>query len=268
MSSSDACWLALVQAASSREPAENRDRLAALTPSADLVVLPEAFACDFGTPTDAVAPYAESLDGPFVSALTDRARTQGGTWVAGMFERSEDPGRPYNTVVVVDGEGLRGTYRKIHLYDSFGTRESDRLAAADPTPTTVDVGDLTVGLMTCYDLRFPELGRALSRAGAALLVVPSAWVAGPRKVRHWTTLLTARAVENVSYVGGAGQPGPRYTGHSMLLDPRGDVVAAADDGEDVVVGEVSLDVVRRAREENPSLSNRRDDVRWAEVTRR
>jgi predicted amidohydrolase len=267
MSDSHVLRVALAQVASSRVPAENRQRLTGLRPGADLVVLPEATACDFGGPDDPVAPFAEPLDGPFVTTLIECARRQGGTWVAGMFECGEDLGRPFNTLVVVDSGGLRATYRKIHLYDSFGYRESDRLAAPQPRPTTVVVGDLTVGLMTCYDLRFPELGRALARAGAELLLVPAAWVAGPRKVRHWEVLVTARAIEDVAYVAAAGQPGPRYTGHSMLVDPRGEVVASAGSDERLVLGEVSLDVLRQTREENPSLGNRRDEVAWPPAAR-
>ena len=178
-----------------------------------------------------------------------------------MFERSDDPDRPFNTLVVVDGEGLRASYRKIHLYDSFGYKESDRLAAADPVPTVVDVAGVQVGLTTCYDLRFPELSRALARAGTDLLLVPAAWVAGPRKVAQWRALLVARAIENLAYVAGVSQPGPRYTGHSAVVDPRGEVVAAAEDGEAVVTAAVDLDVVHEARAENPSLLNRRDDAR-------
>jgi predicted amidohydrolase len=254
----------MVQVASSEEPLDNRVRLAALeVPAADLVVLPEAFAADFGRPGSPLGHRAEPLDGPFVDALRDRARRHGGTWVAGMFERGEDPDRPYNTLVAVDRDGLRATYRKVHLYDSFGYRESDRLLAGARTPTTLRVSGTTVGLMTCYDLRFPELARELSRAGAALLVVPSAWVAGPRKLHHWRTLVTARAVENVSWVAAVGQSGPRYTGHSLLVDPRGDVAAAAaGDDDQVVVGEVDLDLLAQAREENPSLLNRRDQEPW------
>ena len=112
--------------------------------------------------------------------------------------------------------------------------------------------------MTCYDLRFPELPRALSRNGAQVMVVPSAWVAGPRKVHHWRTLVTARAIENVSYVAAVGQPAPRYTGHSMLVDPRGDVVVEAGDHDEVLVGEMSTGLLEEARAENPSLLNRLD----------
>ena len=236
-------------------------------PPADLVVLPEAYAADFGQPGSPVGHAAEPLDGPFVEALSARAREHGGTWVAGTFERSDDPDRPYNTLVAVDGDGLLTSYRKVHLYDSFGNRESDRLLPGPRTPTSFrlggEAGGTTVGLMTCYDLRFPELARELSRAGAALLVVPSAWVAGPRKLHHWRTFVTARAVENVAWVAAAGQSGPRYTGHSLLVDPRGDVVAAAAGTEDeVVTGDLDPDLLRQAREENPSLRNRRDAEPW------
>jgi deaminated glutathione amidase len=256
--------VALVQAASSRSPADNRRRLAGLAVGpADLVVLPEVYQRDFGKPDEPLGPDAEPLDGPFVSALVEKATGHGGTWVAGMLERGEDPDRPYNTLVVVDRDGLRASYRKIHLYDSFGFRESDRLLAGARTPVTVDVAGTTIGLMTCYDLRFPELARELSRAGAELLVVPSAWVAGPRKVHHWRTLVTARAIENVTYVAAVGQPGPRYTGHSLLVDPRGETVTAAGESDDLIVGKVDPALVEEARRENPSLANRRDDGPWA-----
>ena len=90
--------------------------------------------------------------------------------------------------------------------------------------------------MTCYDLRFPEHARALVDRGAELLVVPAAWVAGERKVAHWRTLLTARAIENTVYVAAAGQPGPRYTGHSMVVAPHGDVLVELGPDEDGLVG--------------------------------
>jgi len=173
-----------------------------------------------------------------------------------MFERSSDPERPFNTLVVVDRDGLRASYRKIHLYDSFGYKESDRLLAGDMEPVVVDVGGFKVGLMTCYDLRFPELARALVDRGAELLVVPAAWVAGPRKVDHWRTLLKARAVENTVYVVAAAQPGPRYSGHSAVVDPRGEVVEAADDDLFLVSG-LSHELLEEVRAENPSLANRR-----------
>ncbi|GAA5140889.1 carbon-nitrogen hydrolase family protein [Nocardioides marinquilinus] len=251
----------LVQEASTLDPAANRARLAELTPPAgerepaDLVVWPEAFARDFGEAGSDVSAFAESVTGPFASEVARVADAHGTTVVAGMFERSTDPARPFNTLVVRGAASA--SYRKIHLYDSFGYRESDALSAGEPGPVVVTVGGWQLGLMTCYDLRFPELARLLVDAGAEVLVVPAAWVAGPRKVDHWRTLLRARAIENTVYVVATGQPGPRYTGHSTIIDPLGDVVVEAGEGPEVVAGLLRRAVLDEARRTNPSLRNRR-----------
>ena len=254
--------VAVVQIASSLDPAENREALGVLdeicsgTPKPDLVVFPEVMMRDFGSPGSDISEFAEDLDGAFVKRLTEVAGQHGVTVVAGMFERSPDPARPYNTLVVVDGTGVRASYRKIHLYDSFGYKESERLLAGDVEPVVVEIGGFQVGLMTCYDLRFPELARALVDRGAELLVVPAAWVAGPGKVDHWRTLLKARAIENTVYVAAAGQPGPRYTGHSAIVSPRGEVLEAGD-SDLVVQSRVERACLDEVRAENPSLANRR-----------
>jgi predicted amidohydrolase len=246
----------VVQEASGLDPAGNRARLHDLVPAdSDLVVLPEAFARDFGEPGSDVSPYAERLDGPFATELAAVAAEHNTTVVAGMFETSPDPGRPHNTLLVRGA--ATASYRKIHLYDSFGYRESDALAPGALSPVVVEVAGFRLGLMTCYDLRFPELARLLVDHGAEVLVVPAAWVAGSRKVEHWRTLARARAIENTVFVVAAGQPGPRYTGHSMVVDPLGDVLAEA--GEDAAVLRATLDheVLEQARRTNPSLANRR-----------
>jgi predicted amidohydrolase len=246
----------VVQQASSLDPAHNRASLADLVPDgADLVVLPEAFARDFGEAGSDVGPFAEPLDGGFATEVSRVAAARDTTVVAGMFERSDDPGRPFNTLVV---RGAASTeYRKIHLYDSFGYRESDALSPGAVEPVVVDVRGWKVGLMTCYDLRFPELGRALVDHGAEVLVVPAAWVAGPRKVDHWRTLVRARAIENTVYVVAAAQPGPRYSGHSMVVDPLGDVLAEADEGPAGIGALLDHAALDAARATNPSLANRR-----------
>jgi deaminated glutathione amidase len=254
--------VAVVQLAASLDPAENREALGVLDticsegPKPDLVVFPESMMRDFGNPGSDISEFAEDLDGPFVKRLAELAATHDVTVVAGMFERSADPDRPYNTLVVVDPEGLRATYRKIHLYDSFGYKESERLLAGDMKPVVVEVGGFQVGLMTCYDLRFPEMARALVDRDAELLVVPAAWVAGPLKVDHWRTLLKARAIENTVYVAAAGQPAPRYTGHSMVVSPRGEALEIAD-GEVAVRSRIERELLDEVRAENPSLANRR-----------
>jgi deaminated glutathione amidase len=248
--------VAVVQQTAELEPEANRARLDELTPEGtDLVVWPEAFARDFGEAGSDVSQYAEAVDGPFASEVERVARARGTTVVAGMFETGPDRARPFNTLVV-RGAAV-ADYRKIHLYDSFGYRESDRLTAGPLRDALVRIGGFTVGLMTCYDLRFPELARGLVSAGAEVLVVPAAWVAGPRKVDHWRTLIRARAIENTTFVVGSAQPAPRYSGHSMIVDPHGDVLAEAGDGDEIITAGLDPEVLADARRTNPSLLNRR-----------
>jgi deaminated glutathione amidase len=249
----------LVQRASALDPAENLaalDEVAAMPGETDLVVLPEAFARDFGEPGSDLAPFAESLDGPFAKRLRQLSGGSGAAWLAGMFEAADDPARPLNTLVLAEDEQLT-TYRKIHLYDSFGYRESDTISAGPVEPGPVKIHGFPVGLMTCYDLRFPELARTLVEQGAEALVVPAAWVAGDRKVEHWRTLLRARAIENTVWVIGVGQPAPRYTGHSIVVAPDGDVVVEADGSPAVLEAVIDREAVADVRRTNPSLANRR-----------
>ena len=256
----------LVQLAAGIDPAANRDvvdaRLGEITPGASLVVLPEATMTDFG-PTDLdLASFAEPLDGPFVDLLARHARRLGSTVVAGTFEPSTAElgadAPPFNTLVVVGPDGtLAARYRKIHLYDSFGYRESDRLSAGAIEPVVIDVDDRRLGLMTCYDLRVPELARLLVDDGADTLVVPAAWVAGEGKLHHWRTLLTARAIENTVHVVAAAQGGDRYTGHSVAIDPWGSIVVEAENAPAILQAVLEADDVAHAREVNPSLANRR-----------
>lgn len=249
----------LVQLAAAPDSAANRRVVEDLLSEVDhggLVVLPEATMHDFGPTGHDLAASAEPLDGPFVDLISREARRLGSTIVAGMFERTDD--LPFNTLVVVGPDGeLVTTYRKIHLYDSFGYRESERLRAGDIEPVTFEIEDLTVGLMTCYDLRFPELARALVDRDADAFVIPAAWVAGEHKVDHWRTLLRARAIENTVWVAAAGQGGSRYSGHSLVADPWGTIVGEAAGGNELVTAQIAVEAVRRSREVNPSLANRR-----------
>jgi deaminated glutathione amidase len=223
----------------------------------DLVMLPEAFMHDFGTPETNLAAVAEPLDGPFVGAMAEQARKHQTVVVAGMFETGPDRAHAYNSVVVagLDGE-LLTSYRKAHLYDSFGYRESDRLTAGSSDPVTFDAAGFTCGVMTCYDLRFPESARNLIDADAQVLLVPAAWVRGPLKEDHWATLLRARAIENTCYVLAAAQCGRKYTGCSMVVDPMGVVVAALGEESGLVVADVDATRLAAVRRTNPSLLNR------------
>ncbi|MFC7877972.1 carbon-nitrogen hydrolase family protein [Isoptericola sp. NPDC057391] len=173
---------------------------------------------------------------------------------------SGPPTRAFNTVVAVDATGaVVGAYRKVHLYDAFGTRESDRLEAgpAGVPPLVLRLGDLTFGVVTCYDLRFPESARRLVDAGADVIVVPAAWVDGPLKADHWRTLLRARAIENTAVVIGVGMAGPGLVGRSLLAGPDGVVGLELDETPQVRTVDLDPEPLAEVRRQNPSLANRR-----------
>ncbi len=229
---------------------------------AKLVVFPEYSSFFEASIGEASLAAAEPLHGTFVAGLSAIARVLGIHLVAGMLESIDDPSRVSNTLVAVDSHGaLVAKYRKMHLYDAFGQRESDVVAAGPiEHPETFALGDFTVGLQTCYDLRFPEVTRRVVDAGADLVVVPAEWVRGPLKEHHWRTLLTARAIENTVYVAAADHAPPIGAGNSMVLDPMGVELATIGDETDVALAWLSSARLRSVRETNPALALRRFTV--------
>lgn len=226
------------------------------TAGTDLLVLPEGVLARFVEDRERIREVAQPLDGPFVTGLAAVTAGRGVTVVVGVHEVSGGD-KPYNTLVVLrDGEPV-GVYRKLHLYDAFSVAESDNVAAADAVPPVIDVGGFGVGLMTCYDVRFPELARLLAVAGAEVLVLPAAWVRGPLKEHHWRTLVTARALDNTVYVVASGECGPRNIGQSMVVDPFGVPLAQAGDEPATITAVVSRQRLADARAHLPVLRNRR-----------
>ena len=226
---------------------------------ARLVVLPEYSMFATRTLDDRIVASAQPLDGPFATGVRSLAARLGVHLLLGMNEALPGSDRIANTLLAVGPTGeLLGTYRKLHLYDAFGFTESDRVAPGDPSALlTFDVDGVTVGAMTCYDLRFPELARRLVDAGAAAVAVPAQWVPGPQKEDHWRTLARARAIENTVYLLAAGQCAPMGAGNSLIADPMGVVVAAAGEAPGIAVGEVDPARVAAVRKVNPSLEHRR-----------
>jgi predicted amidohydrolase len=228
---------------------------------AELVVLPENSMYSNPDTTADISAERESLDGPFACAVAQSAKEHNIAVIVGMTEVLDDSHKAFNTVVAFGPDGERiGIYRKVHLYDAFGYKESDRVQAADFDPLTIELGGLTFGIMTCYDLRFPELSRALIDAGTDVLVIPAAWVVGPAKEDHWITLSRARAIENTAYAIVCGQTGPDCTGQSMVIDPMGVVAASAGEAPGVAVTTISRERIESVRLKNPSLANRRFSV--------
>jgi deaminated glutathione amidase len=229
---------------------------------AKVVVLPEFAMFTAPKMDERFVDSAEALDGPFVKGLGDLAAEHGVHVVAGMNERLDDPGRISNTLVAVAPAGdVVARYRKIHLYDAFGYKESALVRHGDiEDPETFTVGGVTFGMQTCYDVRFPEVTRRIVDAGADVLALPAEWVPGPLKEDHWRTLVRARAIENTIYVAAAGQCAPTGAGNSMIVDPMGVVAASLGEGPGVASGAVSPERVAAVRERNPALALRRFTV--------
>lgn len=240
---------------------------------AELVVFPEAMMTAYdGSPTR-FAAASQPLDGPFATGMAALAASFGVWIVFTMNEANPDGGKPFNTAVAVDGQGgLRGVYRKVHLFDAQGYRESDYLAAGNQLFEPIETSVGKVGLGICYDLRFPELARAAALEGANVLLYPAAWVAGPGKVRQWKTLLAARAIENGVFAVGCGSVDANRCGASCVFAPDGTLVAeapGADDGanggsadvpETLLVADIDLARVDEVRTATPSLAHRRPEL--------
>jgi len=262
--------VALCQIPVSSRPDVNAGRVrdalgSAAAQGADLAVFPEATQVRFGS--DLLAA-AEPLDGPFCSGLAAEAKQAGVALVAGVFEPAPG-GRVYNTAVAYDSSGeLVASYRKLHLFDAFGHRESEQVAPGN-SPVVCTLAGVRAGLEICYDVRFGELSRSLAVGGAELLVLPAAWASGLYKEEHWVTLVRARAIENTVWVAAACQvPDPDEpptraatgVGRSMLVDPLGVVRADLGPAPGVTVAEVDTGLIATVRATLPSLANRRDDI--------
>lgn len=202
---------------------------------------------------------AEDLDGPFATKLRGLAEEHGIGLIVGLVERIPDEERAYNTILVLgpEGEDL-AVYRKIHLYDAFGGSESDWIRPGGlDQPLVFDLEGIRFGLMTCYDIRFPEMARLLVDLGAQVIVVPTAWTPGPRKEDHWNTLVRARAIENTVYVVAPGLAPPMCTGGSLIVDPMGVVIAEIGEAAGMVFADLTAERVAEVRGRNPALEHRR-----------
>ncbi len=267
-----------IQMSSQERISENLETASALVSSArgrgaEIVLLPENFAL-MGREDEKLAA-AEVLEpgppgpdaGPIVRMLASTAKREGVWLIAGgMPERTDDAQRPYNTSAVFNPQGnLVSVYRKIHLFDvdvgDGATYRESASTSGGAEPVVCPMAGLEVGLSVCYDLRFPELYRALNDRGADVFTVPAAFTLATGK-DHWLVLLRARAIEGQAYVVAAaqwgGHPGGRRTfGKSCIVDPWGEIVAQASEGVGVVVGAIETERIARVRASLPSLRHRR-----------
>jgi predicted amidohydrolase len=229
---------------------------------AGLVVFPEATMRSFGHP---LRDIAEPVDGPWGRAVASTAERLGLTIIVGMFTPG-DAGRVRNTLLVAGPDGS-SSYDKVHLFDAFGFTESRTVEPGDRA-VTADVSGATVGLATCYDIRFPDLFVAAAQAGALVQVVAASWGAGPGKAEQWELLARARALDSTSIVVAVGQgdplaagvdaePGaPTGIGHSLVVSPLGEVLHRLSAEPDLLVVDLDVDAVGQARAALPVLANR------------
>lgn len=196
------------------------------------VVFPEYYMSHYplSAEKETVVSVAEPLDGPFVQGMQEIAKENGVWLIFGMRETTGDPSdkRNYNTIVVLDDEGaIQGTYRKVHLYNTDTYKEEDTVKAGKDYFTPIKTPFGIVGIFVCYEIRIPEVAKHLKNAGADLLIMPTAWVAGPDKREQFRSLLVERAQENKVYLAACNQCGEDTTGESALVDPAGNILAVA-----------------------------------------
>ncbi len=265
--------VAVIQMCSGDDPAVNLQRAAALLQEAAdlgaaLAVLPENFALMSRDAERMRTEHAESPgSGPWQEFAAEQAQRLGMWIVAGTIPmQAEDPKRPTSACCLFDGSGnLVARYDKIHLFDVSlpGRKESYRESAtttAGQEPVVAQTPFGRLGLAVCYDLRFPELFRAMSERGAEMIALPAAFTRATGEA-HWYVLVRARAVENLCYLLASAQhgshPGGRESyGHSMVVEPWGQVLAERKSGDGVLCHEVALENLERLRSAFPVLDHR------------
>jgi predicted amidohydrolase len=213
---------------------------------------------------EALHKIAEKINGNFISTLSYSAKQNKINVIATIYEiinTNKQNHKVFDTAIIINDLGkLKSVYRKVHLYDALGFKESKKLVAGSTIerPTRTSVGNL--GLLICYDMRFPEISRILTVNGASILASPSAWVAGFMKQEHWEIMVKARAIENGVYVIAPNQVGNIYCGHSMVIDPFGSTLADMGNREGIEIIDIDSSRIDTIRRTLPLLMNRRTDV--------
>ena len=204
---------------------------------------------------------AETINGNFVTTIAKAAKENQIQVVGSFYEKSRKKDRVYDTCFVIGKSGkVISTYRKIHLYDALGFKESDKIVSGSKITKPVNTSLGKMGMMICYDLRFPEMARSLATAGAEVLVAPSAWVKGNMKEEHWVTINKTRAIENGCYVIAPDQVGNIYCGRSLVVDPYGKILLDMKKKQGIGFVNINLNKVKQTRKILPLLKNRRTDI--------
>jgi predicted amidohydrolase len=230
---------------------------------ATLVAFPEfmMFYTDSSQTPKQLANLAERINGNFVNTIAKTAKQYRIQVIGSFYEKSTKKNRVYDTSFVINKTGkVISTYRKIHLYDALGFRESDKMTSGSKITKPVKTSIGKVGMMICYDLRFPEMSRSLASSGSEVLVAPSAWVKGDMKEEHWITINKTRAIENGCYVIAPDQVGNIYCGRSVVVDPYGKILLDMKKKQGIGYVNIELKKIKQIRKVLPLLKNRRTDV--------
>lgn len=234
----------------------------ALKSAPQLIIYPEyqMHMPDYSEP-DLTQDAAEPIDGPFVSAFVDLARGTHTHFLLNIAERGQPDAKPFNTSVLISDQGkILASYRKLHLFDAYGAMESSCYSQGDLSIDPADIDSVRIGLQICYDLRFPEPTRLLRLKDIRILSYQAGWFSGPTKLETWRTLLKARSMENGVFVLGTAQCGSRFTGHTLVASPYGDVLGELGSEEGILVTDLDLALLEKYSTDVPMMEHRRKDV--------
>ncbi|MEM2136620.1 MAG: carbon-nitrogen hydrolase family protein [Candidatus Methanomethylicia archaeon] len=226
----------------------------------DLIVFPEYSM--FFPIKESSLKLSEPVNGPFINEICNAAKNFGINVVVNFSESSNSHnGRVYDTSVLISSFGeILSIYRKIHLFDAFNVMESKYILPGNDFTKPITIGDFNVGLLICYDIRFPEATRTLTLDGCTLLCVSSAWYSGVLKETHLLTMLLARAIENGIFIVMANQTQPTFCGRSCIIDPYGVILADAGESEGIIFTDIDIKRLEDVRSRLPQLNQRKPKI--------
>lgn len=257
---------AVAQMEGKEGPQENREDAEQMMKQAkemgaDLILFPETFMSYVTSDADQEKRIAASqtLTGSFVKEMSCLAKRYALWTVFGMRESAGE--KNYNTTVVLNAEGeILRSYHKTHLYDAFGSKESDEFLSGDSLFDPLETPFGKIGLFVCYEARFPEVARYQALHGAEILLMPTAWVRGKRKLQQLEILASSRALENTCYLLAANLCKGQCVGGSMVINPLGEILSQAGEEAELLLCEIDTEKITEIRNTVPSLKNRRPEI--------
>lgn len=259
--------IALIQMESSQDKQHNLEASLmymeeALKYRPEVVVFPEyqMHLPDFERPELTLAA-AEPANGEFVAAFLEKARREKLMILLNIAELEKPGLKPFNSSLLIDDIGvIAAKYRKLHLFDAYSMRESTVYQQGRMPLAPAETPALSMGIQICYDLRFPEPARLLRIMGAKVISYQAGWFAGERKLETWRTLLRSRAIENGAYVIASAQCGSKFTGHSLAVNPYGDIIGELDSQPGVLSVDLDMSLIEKYSRDVPLMRQRRKDI--------